>query len=189
MNLIHRWYCRSDGWAKIVQQYMLPAILKDLNLGDNVLEVGPGPGRTTEWLMKRVPRLTAIEIDSVLAGRLTKRMNGTNVRVVEADATQMPLGDSEFSGAVCFTMLHHVPSAELQDRLFAEVCRVLSPGALYVGSDSTPSFRWRLFHILDTCVPVDPETLEPRLVSAGFSEVTVNVRKEGGFNFRARKAA
>jgi 16S rRNA A1518/A1519 N6-dimethyltransferase RsmA/KsgA/DIM1 with predicted DNA glycosylase/AP lyase activity len=56
MNLLHRWYCRSDGWAKIVQEYMLPAILKDVELGDHLLEVGPGPGRTTEWLKERSRR-------------------------------------------------------------------------------------------------------------------------------------
>jgi SAM-dependent methyltransferase len=187
MNLIHRWYCRSDGWAKIVQEYMLPAILKDVELGDHLLEVGPGPGRTTEWLKEKVPQVTAVEIDPVLADKLKGRMANTNVKVVQADATDMPFGDAEFSGAVCFTMLHHVPSEELQDKLFAEVCRVLKPGGFYIGSDSTPSLRWRLFHIMDTCVPVDPDTLTPRLEKAGFTDVTVNVRKEGGFNFCARK--
>lgn len=108
---------------------------------------------------------------------------------MEGDATRLTMADDQFSGAVCFTMLHHVPSPELQDRLFAEVCRVLQPGGLYVGSDSTPSFRWRLFHIADTCVPVDPEALQPRLEAAGFTDVTINVRKAGGFNFRARKPA
>jgi len=189
MNLFHRWYCQSDGWARIVKEYMLPAILKDVDLGDNVIEIGPGPGRTTEWLSERVPRLTAVEIDPDLARKLQARMADTNVTVVEGDATKLTMGDDQFSGAVCFTMLHHVPSSELQDRLFSEVCRVLKPGGIYVGSDSTPSLRWRLYHIADTCVAVDPETLQPRLEAAGFTDIAINVRKEGGFNFRARKPA
>ena len=189
MNLIHRWYCRSDGWARIVKEHMLPALLKDVDLGDNVIEVGPGPGRTTEWLSEHVPRLTAVEIDADLARKLKTRMGDSNVKVVEGDATQLTMDDDEFSGAVCFTMLHHVPSPELQDRLFSEVCRVLRPGGIYVGSDSTPSLRWRLFHIADTCVAVDPKTLQPRLEAAGFTNVAVNVRKEGGLSFSARKPA
>jgi ubiquinone/menaquinone biosynthesis C-methylase UbiE len=168
---------------------MLPAILNDIELGANVLEIGPGPGRTTEWLMQNVRSLTAVEIDPVLADRLERRMSGTNVTVVEGDATDMPFSEGEFSGAVCFTMLHHVPSSELQDRLFAEVFRVLQPGAVYAGSDSTTSWRFRLYHIGDVCVPIDPATLAPRLESAGFSEVKVNARKEGGFSFYARKPA
>src|SRR6267143_235620 len=67
VNLIHRRYCRSDGWAFAVQKYMLPWVLKDIDLGDNALEIGPGPGRTTEWLRDHVPHLTAIEIDHALA--------------------------------------------------------------------------------------------------------------------------
>ncbi|MEO6197433.1 MAG: class I SAM-dependent methyltransferase, partial [Dehalococcoidia bacterium] len=120
MNLLHRWYCRSDGWAKIVQDYMLPNAFQGLDLGENALEIGPGPGRTTEWIHERVPALTAIEIDHDLAESLKTRMADTNVTVVEGDATKMPFPDASFTGAVCFTMLHHVPSAELQDRLLAE---------------------------------------------------------------------
>jgi ubiquinone/menaquinone biosynthesis C-methylase UbiE len=189
MNLFHRWYCRSDRWARLVKEHMLPAILKDVDLGDNVIEIGPGPGRTTEWLSEHVPRLTAVEIDPDLARQLTERMADTNVTVVEGDATKLTMGDDEFSSAVCFTMLHHVPSPELQDRLFSEVCRVLRPGALYIGSDSTPSLMWRIYHIADTCVAVDPKTLQPRLEAAGFTDVAVNVRKQGGLSFRARKPA
>jgi ubiquinone/menaquinone biosynthesis C-methylase UbiE len=43
----------------------------------------------------------------------------------------MPFGESEFSGAVSFTMLHHVPSQELQNKVFAEVLRVLKPGGFF----------------------------------------------------------
>ena len=55
--------------------------------------------------------------------------------VVNADATSMPFETDRFSGAIGLTMLHHVPSAALQDRLFAEVARVLRPGA----SSSAPT--------------------------------------------------
>jgi ubiquinone/menaquinone biosynthesis C-methylase UbiE len=189
VNLLHRWYCRSPGWARIVQEQMLPNVLRDADLGDHLLEVGPGPGKTTQWLMERVPRLTAIEIDGDLAARLKEETAGTNVTVVEGDATRMQFPDNEFSAAVCFTMLHHVPSSGLQDRLFAEVCRVLRPGGLFVGSDSTSNLRFRLYHIMDTCVPVDPAELAARLEMAGFRDASVYVRKEGGFSFRAMKPA
>ena len=49
-------------------------------------------------------------------------------------------------------MLHHVPSAELQDRLLREVHRVLRPGAPFAGSDSTPTPLFLLAHIRDTMV-------------------------------------
>jgi len=164
----------------------MPGVVGDNDLGDNVLEVGPGPGRTTDWLRERVPALTAVEIDPKLAAALASRFEGSNVQIVEGDATDLPFPDASFTGAVSFTMLHHVPSPELQDKLFAEVGRVLRPGGLLLGSDSTPSLRWRLFHLFDTCVPVDPDELTERLERAGFTDVEVGPAPDS-FRFRARK--
>jgi ubiquinone/menaquinone biosynthesis C-methylase UbiE len=188
MNLLHRRYCRSDGWRCAVHRGMMPWVLRDVDLGDKVLEIGPGPGVTTDWLCGRVPALTCVEIDYDLASSLKRRLAGTNVNVVEGDATQMSFPDASFHSAVCFTMLHHVPSRELQDRLLAEARRVLLPGGLFIGSDSTSSFRFRLFHLFDTCVPVDPDGLTARLESAGFAEIEIEKRPEyNTFKFRARK--
>jgi ubiquinone/menaquinone biosynthesis C-methylase UbiE len=119
------------------------------------------------------PKLTAVEIDSMLAGQLTERMGGTNVTVVEADATAMPFPEDHFSAAVSFTMMHHVPEVELQNKLFAEVARVVRAGGMFVGVDSFDSEDFRKLHVDDICVPLPPDTLEARLRAAGFSEVSV----------------
>jgi ubiquinone/menaquinone biosynthesis C-methylase UbiE len=187
VNLIHRRYCRSDGWAFAVQKYMLPWVLKDIDLGDNALEIGPGPGRTTEWLRDHVPHLTAIEIDHALAESLKKRLAGPNLTIVEGDAANMQFADAAFSAAVCMTMLHHVPSPALQDKLVTETFRVLRPGAIFAGCDSTPTLRWRFFHIMDTCVAVDPNGFAARLQAAGFVDATVETNEYHSFRFRARK--
>lgn len=189
MNIFHRIYCRSDGWATALQNWIMPWTLKDVALGEDVLEIGPGPGRTTEKLREQTARLTAIEIDHKLAEALKTRMAGTNVTVVEGDATKMPFPDASFSGAVSLTMLHHVPSAALQDKLLAETFRVLRPGAVFAGSDSTPTFRWRVFHIMDTCVAVDPSTFTSRLEAAGFVDARVEQNEYPTFKFSARKPA
>jgi ubiquinone/menaquinone biosynthesis C-methylase UbiE len=189
VNIFHRIYCRSDGWATAVQKWIMPWTLKDIALGDDVLEIGPGPGRTTEKLRESAARLTAIEIDHRLAEALKARLAGSNVTVVEGDATKMPFPDASFSGAVSLTMLHHVPSAALQDKLLAETFRVLRPGAVFAGSDSTPSFRWRVYHIMDTCVAVDPATFAKRLEAAGFADAHVETNEWHSFKFSARKPA
>jgi SAM-dependent methyltransferase len=173
MNEAHLKYCSSDEWAEGLKRYVIPGALDGVELGDNVLEVGPGPGRTTEMIRLRTARLTAVEIDPMLADQLKERMAGTNVTVVEADATALPFPDNEFSGACCFTMMHHVPTIEAQDRLLAEVRRVLKPGATLAGVDSLDSADFRAMHVDDICVPLDPATLAGRLERAGFSEVKV----------------
>jgi len=147
MNRFHRWFCRTSFWNKALKDGILPWALKDVDLGDDVLEVGPGPGLTTDLLRAGFERLTSIEIDPLLAGSLKQRLQGTNVTVVEGDATEMPFEDCSFSGAVSFTMLHHVPSPALQDRLLAEVRRVLRPGGVFAGTDSVYSLGFHLIHL------------------------------------------
>ncbi len=189
MNLVHRWYCRSDGWRRAIHEGMLPGLLGKVDLGKHLLEIGPGPGITTDWLRERVPRLTCIEIDHRLAESLKQRLIGANVIVTEGDAAAMPFEDASFDSAVSFTMLHHVPTSDLQDRLLSETHRVLKPGGLFTGSDSTPTLRWRLFHLFDTCVPVDPATFATRLQAAGFSDVQVDAHPQyNSLSFSARKA-
>jgi SAM-dependent methyltransferase len=185
MNRLHRWYCRSDAWAATVRDE-LPRVLHGVELGDEVLEVGPGPGLTTDLLRTRVPRITAIEIDPRLAQALRQRTLGQGVEVVTGDATAMPFQAARFSAVVSFTMLHHLTSPELQDRLLAEACRVLRPGGVFAGSDSTASFLFRLAHLGDTMVLVDPDRFASRLQAAGFTDAQVR-RGNRAFGFQATR--
>ena len=185
MNRIHRWYCRSSRWKKKVETEILPWALSGAELGNDVLEIGPGPGLTTDWLRGRCERLTCIEIDRDLACRLGRRAE-PGVRVHCGSATAMPYRDSSFSSALSFTMLHHVPSAALQDQLFAEAHRVLKPGGLFAGTDSLPSWLMKIFHVRDTLVLVDPATLHRRLEAAGFREVKIETNGTR-FRFLARR--
>jgi len=186
MNRLHQWYCRSDQWKQKLENEILPWSLRGVDLGNDVLEVGPGPGLTTDWLKHRYKSLNCIEVDQELAGLLGLRTANSNVRVQCADATKMPYRDGTFSGAVSFTMLHHVASPALQDRLFAEVYRVLRPGGAFAGIDSMRSVLMRIFHIRDTMVLVDPATLPARLEAVGFRDVKVELGA-ARFRFCARR--
>ena len=187
MNEEHLAFCASDEWREAVTKWILPWALTDIDLGNDVIEVGPGPGLTTEELRHGVERLTAVELDVDLAAALRERLAGTNVEVVQADATALPQESDRFSGAVSFTMLHHVPTAELQDRLFGELARVLAPGGVLVLSDSLGSDDLRAFHGGDTYNPVDPATLPARLDAAGFDGIDVQTN-EYGWMAHAHKA-
>jgi SAM-dependent methyltransferase len=178
--------CASAHWQKTVETQILPWVLDGVELGADVLEVGPGPGLTTDLLRTRVSRLTCVEIDDRLAASLRRRMAGGNVTVLHEDATALSLADAAFDSAVCFTMLHHVPSVALQDRLLGEVARVLRPGGIFAGVDSRYSRAFGLLHLFDTMVVVDPRTFPRRLEAAGFGDVDVEVNARA-FRFRARR--
>lgn len=167
----------SDGWRDALRDSIVPWSLEGADLGDDVLEVGPGPGLTTDLLLRTCPRLTAVELDRNLADGLAARLASTAVEVVNADATAMPFEDRRFSGAVSFTMLHHVPTAELQDALFAEVARVLRPGGVFVAFDGIGSGDLAGMHVGDVYNPVDPAGVEARLRVAGFASATVRTNE------------
>lgn len=174
MNEEHLALLASDEWREKLLDVILPNALNGIHLGDQVLEIGPGPGMTTDLLRADVECLTAVELDGRLAADLAKRLTGTNVTVVPADAAALPFDDCQFSAAVSFTMLHHVPTAPLQDRVFAEAARVLRPGGLLVATDSIASADLAALHLDDIYNPVDPRGLPERLAAAGFSDVRVH---------------
>lgn len=186
MNLYHRRFCRSEKWKRKLGDNILPFALKGVDLGDDVLEIGAGPGMATELLSRIVLRLTALEIDPRLVKGLKTRFGDAGVTIVHGDALSLPFPEARFSGALALTMLHHVPSPELQDQVLREAFRVLRPGGVFAGVDSLTSFSMRLIHIGDTLVPLDPATFGGRLENAGFREISVEANAER-LRFRARR--
>lgn len=186
MNLVHRLCCSSRYWARSVERTLLPWALAEVDLGDDTLEIGPGYGANMRCLVDMTPQLTAVEIDPPMTARLQAKY-GAQARVIHGDGTDTGLAADRFSSVVCFTMLHHVPTPPLQDRLFTEAFRVLAPGGVFAGSDGVHSIPFRLAHIRDTYNPVPPDTLPNRLRAAGFSDVEVEVRG-GDQRWRAVKA-
>lgn len=173
MNAAHMEFCASDDWRRLVHETILPEALRGVELGDEAIEIGPGPGFTTDILRTMTRRLTAVEIDGGLAASLTERMAGGNVDVVIGDASALAFAADHFSGGASFHMLHHIAPADVQDRVFAELARVLKPGAVLVAADGTYNEATAAFHEGDTYNPIDPGELGPRLNEAGFEDVDV----------------
>jgi ubiquinone/menaquinone biosynthesis C-methylase UbiE len=185
VNENHAKLMPSPEWAAHIQDEVLPQATAGVELGAELLELGPGPGAATDWLRHRVGRLTAVEHEEEAATRLTERFAGTNVEVVCGDAAALDFPDASFDTVATCTMLHHVPTRALQDRVLAEAFRVLRPGGVFLGSDSLPSDGLHQFHEGDTYNPVEPAAFLTRLQTAGFGPITLHV----GHNliFTARK--
>jgi ubiquinone/menaquinone biosynthesis C-methylase UbiE len=175
----------TPEWAAHLHDEILPCVTAGVDLGDDLLEIGPGPGASTEWLRHRVRRLVALDLDADTVSALERRFAGTNVSAVTGDATALDYPDGSFDSVGMFTMLHHVPTRALQDAMLAEARRVLRPGGTLVGSDSLASVDLHHFHEGDTYNPVEPAALLTRLQTLGFAEITVIVGHT--LMFRARK--
>lgn len=145
---------RAPNGAKDSKELILPPALEGVDLGPRVIEVGPGPGFTTEVLLRRAEHVTAVEIDPTLADELRERLAGSNVEIVLGDARRTGLKGSSCSGAASFHMLHHVPTDVQQDEIFAELFRVLCPGGVAVLADGMESEGVRSFHEGDVYNPL-----------------------------------
>ena len=187
MNKWHAELLASPEWAAFLHEEILPVVTHRVDLGDDLLEIGPGPGAATEWLRRRVKRLVAIELEAEAAAKLGERFAGTNVEAIVGDATALPYPDGSFDTVGMFTMLHHVPTRALQDALLAGALRALRPGGTLIGSDSLASDRLHQHHKGDTYYPVEPASFLTRLQTIGFGEIMFEVSDR--LLFRARKPA
>ena len=175
MNENHAQVCPSPEWAEYIQHDILPMLTRDVDLGSAMLEIGPGPGAATSWLAGKVSKLTAVEVDPDAARLLADRYAGTNVEILTGSGTELDYPAGSFDSVGCFTMLHHLPTAALQNSILAEAFRVLRPGGFLIGSDSLASDGLHHFHEGDTYNPVEPASLLTRLQTLGFAPVTVIV--------------
>jgi ubiquinone/menaquinone biosynthesis C-methylase UbiE len=185
MNENHAKLMPSPEWAAHIQDEVLPLATEGVDLGADLLELGPGPGAATDWLRHRVQRVVAVEQEEEAVLKLAERFAGTNVEVLTGDAAALGYPDASFDTVATCTMLHHIPTRALQDKVLAEAFRVLRPGGTFLGSDSLPSDGLHRFHEGDTYNPVEPAAFLTRLQVAGFAGITLRV----GHNliFTARK--
>lgn len=150
---------------------LLPWACEGIPLDGDVLEIGPGCGVTTRWAAP-ARRAGHRRGDRPRPGRWPCRTLGDRVDASTADGAALPWSDAAFDAVLCFTMLHHVPSPQQQDRLFAEAAQVPRPGGTFAGADGTSSALFRLLHAGDTMVAVDPAALPDRLRAPAWSTRT-----------------
>ena len=135
VNENHTQLLGSPGWAAFLHDEVLPAVVRDADLGDDMLEIGPGPGAATSWLRERVQRLAAVELspsaaealrvlrpggtlvgsDSLASERLRRFHEGDTYNPVEPAAllTRLQtLGFAEISVTVGHTLLFRARAPE-----------------------------------------------------------------------------
>lgn len=119
---------RSLGQNFLVDRKIAKRIVDELGprAGETIVEVGPGQGALTEWLVESGARVIAVELDRELAPALGERYAGReNFSVVEADAMKIdycsllaPAG----SGRLISNLPYNVATAILQRVIEQRAC-------------------------------------------------------------------
>lgn len=121
-------------------------VARTFPLQGRILEIGTGKGRFLVELLRRVPRVTTVDLSA--GEQRFARMNvlherpGGRARFVVADARELPWRDRSFDAVVSMNALHHMRQWK---RVLHEIERVVRPGGKVVLAD----FNHRGFVIFD----------------------------------------
>ena len=140
----------------------------DVTGSDDVLELAPGLGSTTELLLERAPAsYTGVDRDPDAAARVGALANTANARVIQGTAAETGLGDGSVSVALGEAYLTMQPD-RIKARILDELYRVLEPGGRVglhevllvpddIDSDTAEAVRGDLRSSI--MVPICPATL------------------------------
>ena len=150
--------------------------------GCDVVDLGCGTGRHTEWLARAGARVTAVDFSEKMLERARSKVPVADVRFVVHDLHDpLPLEDASFDAVVSGLVLEHLRDL---DGFFREAHRVLRPRGRAVVSAMHPAMFLRdsqaRFTDPDSRQMVAPGSLPHRLgdfvmavVRAGFTLVDV----------------
>ena len=161
----------------------------DVRSGERVLDVACGTGAVTRVLAGRVGpegKVVGIDLNPAMLA-VADSLGLVRAEFRQGDATQLPLGDSEFDVAVCQQGLQFVPEPDVALR---EMARVLRPGGrLGLACWNSPADNPAAAAILASAEAVGwlegtagfsrafslgaPETLETLLTDAGFDGLRI----------------
>lgn len=82
-------------------------------------------------------------------------------RVVQADAQALPFGDATYDFVYSINAIHHLLSAEAQQRSLQEIVRILRPGGLFLLHEintRNPLFRWYMGYVFPLLKRIDEGT-------------------------------
>ena len=99
---------------------------------DNVLEIGCGTGKNTEWFIEKAKEVTAIDLSDEMLARAKEKITSHKVRFKQADITfPWTFSDKQFDLISFSLVLEHIRNL---DHVFKEASKSLKPGGhVYIG--------------------------------------------------------
>ncbi len=188
------WDLVAEGYAAEAHWVMLPfskraAELAALTRDSVVLDVATGPGTLALYLAPRVKKVHALDFAPTMIAELESRARAAGLENIEArvgDGQALPYGNDDFDAAFSMFGLMFFPD---RARGFAELLRVLKPGARAVVSSWAPIAESSLISLMFGALrAADPERVAPppdalslenparfaeELTLAGFENVSV----------------
>ncbi len=104
--------------------------------GADVVEIGCGTGKNTEWLAGRAAEVVALDFSENMIQIARRRVRSERVRFVPHDVTQpWPVAGSAFDLVTCNLVLEHIEDVR---PVFAQARRVMRTGGTFYVSEFHP---------------------------------------------------
>ncbi len=166
-----------------------------LNAGMSVLDVGCGIGGAARYLAAEIGcRVSGIDLtpDYIAAAKALTDMTGLSDKIAfeTASALDMPFEDAAFHAAIT---IHVAMNIAARAELYAEIARVLKPGAVFCaydvmkmnGEDLTFPVPWA--ETPATSFLATPDDMRGLLDAAGFEVLEVEERRVMAIEFFERR--
>lgn len=116
---------KTRDLEKTAGQWVLPAVSFS-----NVLELGCGTGKNTEWLQQKTERLLAADLSEGMLLKAREKVPAENVQFLQADITkQWTFAETEsFDLVTCSLILEHIQNLSF---IFAEAHKALQPNGFF----------------------------------------------------------
>ncbi len=129
-----------DQWAETYDtdhnptRELAAGVLRKIDLpfaGRDIVEIGCGTGRNTNWLATLARTITALDFSEEMLRHATTRIQDPKARFIQHDVrTAWPVRDDSADLIIAMLVLEHVDQLEI---IFAEAARVLRPmGQLFI---------------------------------------------------------
>lgn len=124
------------------------------------LDLGCGQGWYANAMAQSGFEVCGVDASSgqIEKARETSRRGGTNIQFVTTSATILPFPDDTFDFAYAINVLHHILPKDDREQCFAEIVRVLKPGApffLHEINTENPLFRLYMSYIFPLLNRID----------------------------------
>jgi SAM-dependent methyltransferase len=144
-----------------------------------VLDIGCGPGHTTEYLTSLRLMVTGIDLSPKMIDEASRLFPQS--RFVVGDFFALPNASSSVAGILAFYCFVHLAPDQLR-QVFSEMFRVLSHDGVMLLSFHVGSEVVRVEHFLNTDAVLDftffePPEVKSLLMSAGFDVMDIFIRE------------
>ena len=114
------------GQNFLINENVLQTISKEANVGDNIIEIGPGLGTLTRFLLEKAKKVYAVELDPKMCIVLKSRFNGNDkFRLVNEDILKLDISRISNNAKVIANLPYYITTSIITKLLQEDIKEIV----------------------------------------------------------------